>query len=92
MRLQRILGHRPSPADLRAIATALEKQLRGLPNPAQAAALARHYHRSAALPNAEQGVPFALIAADDAARHYARRCALDCRGSRRWHDFGGRRC
>jgi hypothetical protein len=57
----------------RAIATALEKQLRGLPTPAQAAALARHYHRSAALPNAEQGVPFALIAADDAARHYARR-------------------
>ena len=57
----------------RAIATALEKQLRGLPTPAQAAALARHYHRSSALPNAEQGVPFALIAADDAARHYARR-------------------
>jgi class 3 adenylate cyclase len=61
----------------RAIATALEKQLRGLPTPAQAAALARHYHRSAALPNAEQGVPFALIAADDAARHYARREEYD---------------
>ena len=61
----------------RAIATALEKQLRGLPSPAQAAALARHYHRSAALPNAEQGVPYALIAADDAARRYARREEYD---------------
>jgi len=64
----------------RAIATALEKQLRGLPTPAQAAALARHYHRSAALPNAEQGVPFALIAADDAARHYARREEFEALG------------
>ena len=61
----------------RSIATALEKQLRGLPTPAQAAALARHYHRSAALPNAEQGVPYALIAADDAARRYAPREEYD---------------
>lgn len=61
----------------RAIATALEKQLRGLPTAAQAAALARHYHRSAALPNAEQGVPYALITADDAARRYARREEYD---------------
>src|SRR5262249_43730574 len=41
----------------RAIATALEKQLRGAPTAADAAALARHFQRSAALPNAERGVP-----------------------------------
>jgi len=51
--------------------------LRGLPTPAQAAALARHYSRSSALPNAEQGVPYAMIAADDAARRYARREEYD---------------
>jgi len=56
----------------RAIATALEKQLRGEPAPATAAALARHYHRSAALPNAEQGVPYAVAVADDAGRRYAK--------------------
>jgi class 3 adenylate cyclase len=61
----------------RAIATALEKQLRGEPTPALAAALARHYYRSAALPNAERGVPYALAVADDAARRYARREEYD---------------
>ena len=65
----------------RAIATALEKQLRGLPTPAQAAALARHYHRSAALPNAEQGVPFALDRGRR--RGAALRPARGVRGARR---------
>jgi class 3 adenylate cyclase/tetratricopeptide (TPR) repeat protein len=64
----------------RAIATAIEKQLRGEPTPEQAAALARHYHRSAALPNAEQGVPYAIATADDAARRYARREEYDALG------------
>jgi class 3 adenylate cyclase/tetratricopeptide (TPR) repeat protein len=61
----------------RAIATALEKNVRGAPTPEEAAALARHYHRSAALPNAERGVPYAIAAADDAARRYARREEYD---------------
>ncbi|MDP9335410.1 MAG: AAA family ATPase, partial [Actinomycetota bacterium] len=61
----------------RAIATALEKQLRGAPTPAEAAALARHYYRSAALPNAERGVPYVVTTADDAARRYARREEYD---------------
>ena len=64
----------------RAIATALEKQLRGLPNPAQAAALARHYHRSAALPNEEQGVPFAGPSPPSDAAHYARREEFEALG------------
>jgi class 3 adenylate cyclase len=57
----------------RAIANALEKRLRGVPTPVEAAALARHFQRSAALANAERGVPYAVLAADDAARRYARR-------------------
>jgi len=55
----------------RAIAETLEKQLRAQPTPAEAAALAHHYHLSAALPNAERGVPYALAQADEAARSYA---------------------
>lgn len=61
----------------RTIATTLERRLRGAPTPAEAATLARHYHRSAALPNAERGVPHALAAADDAVRRYARREEFD---------------
>jgi tetratricopeptide (TPR) repeat protein len=64
----------------RSIATALEKRLWGEPTPALAAALARHYQRSAALPDAGRGVPYALAAADDAARRYARSEEYDALG------------
>jgi class 3 adenylate cyclase len=57
----------------RAIAEAIEKDLRGTPDAATAAMLARHYLHSAAIPGAERGVPHALVAADDAASRYARR-------------------
>lgn len=57
----------------RAIAEAIEKDLRGEPDAATAATLARHYSHSAAIPGAERGVPYALVAADDAASRYARR-------------------
>ena len=50
----------------RAIAEAMEKRLRGVPGPAEAASLARHYHRSSAMPGAERGVPHALQAATHA--------------------------
>ena len=56
----------------RAIAEAIEKDLRGAPDPATAATLARHYLHSAAMPGAERGVPYALAVADDAAARYAR--------------------
>ncbi len=56
----------------RAIAEAIEKDLRGTPDPATAATLARHYLHSAAMPGAERGVPYALAVADDAAARYAR--------------------
>ncbi len=56
----------------RAIAEAIEKDLRGVPDPATAATLARHYLHSAAIPGAERGVPYALAVADDAAARYAR--------------------
>ncbi len=56
----------------RAIAEAIEKDLRGQPDAATAATLARHYSHSAAIPGAERGVPYALVVADDAAARYAR--------------------
>ena len=42
--------------------------------------MARHYQHSAALPNAERGVPYAVVVADDAARRYARREEYDALG------------
>jgi class 3 adenylate cyclase len=56
----------------RAIAEAMEKDLRGPPDAPTAATLARHYLRSAAIPGAERGVPYAIAVADDAADRYAR--------------------
>lgn len=56
----------------RAIAEAIEKDLRGAPDATTAATLARHYLHSAAIPGAERGVPYALAVADDAAARYAR--------------------
>jgi class 3 adenylate cyclase len=56
----------------RAIAEAIEKSLRGSADPTTAATLARHYLRSAAMPGAERGVPYAIAVADDAASRYAR--------------------
>ncbi len=56
----------------RAIAEAIEKEMRGAPDPAMAATLARHYLHSAAIPGAERGVPYTLAVADDAASRYAR--------------------
>lgn len=56
----------------RAIAEAIEKNLRGSPDPGTAATLARHYLRSAAIPGAERGVPYAIAVADDAGGRYAR--------------------
>ena len=50
----------------RAIAEAMEKRIRGVPSPGEAASLARHYHRSSAMPGAERGVPHALQAASHA--------------------------
>ncbi len=55
----------------RAIAEAIEKDLRGAPDAATAATLARHYLHSAAIPGAERGVPYAITVADDAAARYA---------------------
>ena len=56
----------------RAIAEAIEKELRGAPDAATAATLCRHYLHSAAIPGAERGVPYALVVAADAAGRYAR--------------------
>lgn len=50
----------------RAIAEAIEKRLRGEPSARDAAILARHFWRSAAMPGAERGVPYALAAAGNA--------------------------
>ncbi len=61
----------------RAIAEALDKRLDGLPTPDEAAALARHWHLSAAIPGAERGVPAALVLAADATDRYAHREAFD---------------
>ncbi|MGH2684307.1 MAG: ATP-binding protein, partial [Actinomycetota bacterium] len=47
----------------RALAEAIEKRLRGEPSAADAATLARHFWRSAVLPGAERGVPYAVAAA-----------------------------
>lgn len=47
----------------RAIAEAMEKRTTGVPMPDEAASLARHYHRSSAMPGGERGVPHALQAA-----------------------------
>ena len=56
----------------RAIAEAIEKELRGPLDPETAATLTRHYLRSSAIPGAERGVPYAIAVADDAAGRYAR--------------------
>ena len=61
----------------RAVAEALEKRIRGVPTPAQAALLARHFWRSAALPGGERGVPYALQAAAHAEESTAFREAYD---------------
>ena len=55
----------------RAIADRLEKRCDHRPSPSEALVLARHFHRSAALPGHERGVAYALVAADDAASRYA---------------------
>ena len=44
---------------------------RSRPDPEQALTLTRHFHQSAALPGAERGVPYALIAAEHAAARFA---------------------
>ncbi len=56
----------------RAIAEAIERELRGAPDATTATTLARHYLQSAAIPGAERGVPYAVAVADDAAARYAR--------------------
>ena len=61
----------------RAVAEALEKAVPGEPTPEQAAALAHHWHRSAALPGAERGVPYAIISAEAALERYAYSEAAD---------------
>ena len=85
----------------RAIAEAIEKDLRGAPDPATAATLARHFLHSAAIPGAERGVPYALAVADDAAARYARHEELARSGPRpscsrrvttvRWRSTAGSR-
>lgn len=55
----------------RAIAEQLEKRCDHDPNPEQAIVLARHYHHSAALPGADRGVGYALLAAEHAAARFA---------------------
>ena len=50
----------------RAIAEAIEKRMAGVPSPTEAATLARHYHRSSAMPGSERGVPHAMQAAGHA--------------------------
>jgi class 3 adenylate cyclase len=55
----------------RAIAEQIEKRTGHDPTPDESIALARHFHRSAALPGAERGVPYALVAADHAAARFA---------------------
>lgn len=47
----------------RAIGEAMEKRIAGRPTPAEVASLARHFHRSSAMPGGERGVPHALQAA-----------------------------
>ncbi len=55
----------------RAIAEQLEKRCAHDPNPEQAIVLARHYYQSAALPGAERGVGYALLAAEHASARFA---------------------
>ena len=55
----------------RAIAEQLEKRCDHDPNPEQAIVLARHFHHSAALPGAERGVGYALLAAEHARARFA---------------------
>jgi hypothetical protein len=55
----------------RAIAEQIEKRTGHEPTPDEAVALARHFHDSAALPGAEPGVGYALLAADQAAARFA---------------------
>jgi class 3 adenylate cyclase len=55
----------------RAIAEQLEKRGNHDPTPEQAMAIARHFHLSKELAGAERGVPYAVQAADDAARRFA---------------------
>ena len=55
----------------RAIAEQIEQRTNAEPQPDDAISLARHFHRSAALPGAERGVRYALFAADHAAAQFA---------------------
>ena len=73
----------------RAVAEALEKRLRGEPDATAAATLARHFWRSAAIPGAERGVPYALAAAANAEAGAAFReahtfLAIGARAARTW--------
>jgi hypothetical protein len=55
----------------RSIAEQIEKRTGHAPTPDEAIALAYHFHHSAALPGAERGVGYALLAADQAAARFA---------------------
>ena len=55
----------------RAIAERIENRSGHDPSPDEAIALGCHFHRSSALPGAERGVTYALVAADDAAGRFA---------------------
>lgn len=61
----------------RAVAEVLEKSVVVEPTPEQVAVLARHWHRSAALPGGERGVPYAVAAAEAATDRYAYAEAAD---------------
>ncbi|HMQ25228.1 MAG TPA: AAA family ATPase, partial [Acidimicrobiales bacterium] len=61
----------------RAVAETLEKAILGQPSPEQAMALAHHWHRSAAMPGAERGVPYAVAAAEAATERFAYAEAAD---------------
>ncbi len=77
----------------RSIAHAMEDRLGDQVSPADAAALLRHYERSAALPGADRGVAHAIAVADDAARRFAldEECAALARGIDLLPDDDGRR-
>lgn len=64
----------------RSLAEGLEKVLASEPTTEQAASLARHWHRSAALPGGDRGVPYAVAAAEGAAARYAHAEARDLYG------------
>ena len=61
----------------RAIAEAIERAAGDRPTPAQAASLARHFGRSSVMPGAERGVPYALLAVEDAEARAAHREAYE---------------